>query len=135
MIIETAMVFDVEGQVIHWHQPVGCTSCRIPDSRELWDILWEHRMVLGGLAHTHPGTGMQWPSKTDITTFAAVEAGLGKRLVWPIVGETRLDFYSYNKAQGNYEPNHNAYWEYGKKPGWNRNIQSLLHKTRGSDYG
>jgi len=49
------------------------------------DFALENRENLGGIAHTHPWHGDSWPSGTDITTFAAVEAALGRRLVWPIV--------------------------------------------------
>jgi hypothetical protein len=84
-MIETAMVFDLDGNVIHWHCPQGRSGGWIPDSRSLWDILWENRENLGGIAHTHPWHGEPAPSGTDVTTFAAIEAALGKRLVWPIV--------------------------------------------------
>jgi len=84
-MIETALVFDLDGNVIHWHLPPGRSGGWIPDSRNLWDILWENRERLGGVAHTHPWNGSASPSGTDITTFAACEAALGRRLVWPIV--------------------------------------------------
>lgn len=84
-MIETAMVFDLDGNAIHWHLPPGRSGGWIPDSRNLWDVLWENRDRLGGVAHTHPWHGPAGPSGTDVTTFAAIEAALGKRLVWPIV--------------------------------------------------
>jgi hypothetical protein len=54
----------------------------LPDSRELWDVLWAHRHELDGFAHSHPGMGRPGPSGTDLSTFAAIESGLGKRLNW-----------------------------------------------------
>lgn len=84
-MIETAVVFDKEGHLIHWHEPHGRTGGSLPDSRSLWDVLWENRENLGGVAHTHPWKGSPDPSSTDLSTFAAVEASLGQRLVWPIV--------------------------------------------------
>ena len=42
---------------------------------------------LAGVAHSHPGGGIPTPSWEDLTTFAAVEDGLGQRLVWWIVSE------------------------------------------------
>lgn len=78
------MVFDLGGEVIAWHDPQE--SCgAISDSSDLWGCLWEHREDLGGVAHTHPGSGHPAPSGTDLTTFAAIEAGLGLSLDWPIV--------------------------------------------------
>ena len=47
--------------------------------------MWDSRAVLGGIAHSHPGTGIPSPSQEDLTTFAACEAGLGLRLDWWII--------------------------------------------------
>ena len=84
-MIESGVV--VSGSdVLYWHTPEMCTSVSIPDSRELWDVLWEHRKSPAiGFAHTHPGDGIPCPSITDLTTFAAIERGLGRRLLWWIV--------------------------------------------------
>lgn len=84
-MIEVAMVFDDKGKVIHWHLPPGRSGGSIPDTRSLWDVLWENRDRLGGVAHTHPWKGEPWPSSTDVTTFRACEQGLGKLLLWPVV--------------------------------------------------
>jgi hypothetical protein len=83
-MIETALVFDEAGVTLHWHLPAGRSSAAIADSRGLWDVLWRERKRLGGVAHTHPGRGPALPSTIDLTTFAACEAGLGRRLVWVI---------------------------------------------------
>lgn len=80
-MIETAVVIGPEGP-LYWHVPAGRTAGSIPDSRELWDVLWEHRKYLIGVAHTHPGSGIPAPSWTDITTFVAIQKGLGRELVW-----------------------------------------------------
>lgn len=85
MSIETALVFDQEGKTLHWHLPPGRSGGYIPDTQSLWDVIWENRDRLGGVAHTHPWDGEAWPSRTDVTTFSAVEMALGKRLQWPIV--------------------------------------------------
>jgi len=81
-VVEAAAVIDPEGAVLAWHLPPGRTAVSLPDSRSLWSTLWAHRDRLGGLAHTHPGTGRPVPSREDLTTFAACEAGLGLRLDW-----------------------------------------------------
>ena len=82
---EVALVFDPGGKALYWHDPGGASAGALPDSRDLWEVLWSQREKLGGVAHTHPGGGIPGPSHTDLTTWAAVEAALGKRLIWPIV--------------------------------------------------
>ena len=89
-MMESAFVFDVDGVIIHWHLPANRSGGFIPDSRDLWEVLWENREKLGGIAHTHPWNGEPWPSGTDVTTFAACEAALGKRLLWPVVTLDRM---------------------------------------------
>jgi hypothetical protein len=91
-MIEVAMVFDREGRAIFWPAPQGSAGS-IPDDRSLWDVLWENRYNLGGVAHTHPWDCPASPSGTDITTFAAIEAGLGQKLTWPIVTMTHVGFF------------------------------------------
>lgn len=90
MIAEAALVFDKWGVPIYWHTPPDRSAVALPDSRNLWEILWKNREDLGGIAHTHPWHGPTQPSQTDVTTFAGLELGLGKRLVWPIVTFTDI---------------------------------------------
>lgn len=94
-MLETALVFDVEGCELYWHLPVGRTPAYIPDSKTLWDVLWDNRALVGGVAHTHPWSGSINPSAVDITTFAAVESGLGKRLIWPIISLYKVRYFSW----------------------------------------
>lgn len=81
-MIEAGVVVTQVGAA-HWHLPTGRSSVELPDSRYLWDKLWslrdEPRL---GFAHSHPGRGRPVPSHTDLTTFVAVELGLGRRLDW-----------------------------------------------------
>jgi len=86
-MIETGVVIDLQGVPLHWHTPSNRTSVALPDSRDLWDVLWNNRQNLQGFAHTHPGRGLPSPSSEDLTTFAAIEAALGQRLSWWIVNE------------------------------------------------
>jgi hypothetical protein len=80
-----------DNDFIYWHLPENRTGGSLPDSRELWDVLWEHRKdEYLGFAHTHPGAGVPGPSWEDITTFAGVEAGLGRRLRWWIASSDSL---------------------------------------------
>jgi plasmid maintenance system antidote protein VapI len=84
-MMEAAFAFDHNGNVIHWHLPPGRTGGSLPDSRDLWSVMWANRKNLGGVAHTHPWSGRSGPSGTDVTTFSACEKALGKRLLWPII--------------------------------------------------
>jgi hypothetical protein len=86
-MIETAVVVDKDGESIHWHLPPGRSSVSIPDTKDLWDVLWDNRGNLSGVAHSHPGGGIPSPSIEDLTTFAPCEAALGQRLVWWIISE------------------------------------------------
>lgn len=112
MSVEAGVLVDLDCNPIYWHNPAGRTVGSLPDSRELWDVIWEHRERVLGFAHSHPGFGEPGPSYEDVTTFHAVEAALGKRLVWWIttadrfcelcwVGPGRLD---YRKGPALYKP-------------------------------
>lgn len=89
MSIENAVVIGKDGTVIHWHTPEGRTAGHIPDTTELWDVIWKNRDRIRGIAHSHPGRGVPGPSHEDITTFSAIEAALGDRLEWWITSENR----------------------------------------------
>lgn len=82
MSIEAGVLVDLACEPIYWHLPLDRSGGALPDSRPLWDVIWENRERLLGFAHSHPGSGIPGPSHEDVTTFAAVEAALGKRLVW-----------------------------------------------------
>jgi len=89
-MIEAGVVVTGAGAV-YWHLPEGRTGGSLPDSRKLWDVLWELRKEeFLGVAHSHPGSGVPGPSWTDITTFAAIELGLGRRLTWWITSSDRV---------------------------------------------
>lgn len=103
-MIETALVFDKNGKTIHWHEPHGRNGGALPDSRDLWDVLWENRDRLGGVAHTHPWEGETGPSQTDLTTFDAVERALGRQLLWPVVSFTHVTYVVRNPLYGQGSP-------------------------------
>ena len=75
------MLIRNDGHILKVYNP-GVSYAFLPDSRSLWDEIWDNRHNLLGVAHTHPGSGPPWPSLTDLTTFHAVENGLGRDLVW-----------------------------------------------------
>ncbi len=73
----------------------------IPDLRERWETIWEHRNEITEIVHTHPGNFLGF-SHEDLTTMQAVEAGTGRKFAWSIVtaegfltrnekGDTRRD--------------------------------------------
>ena len=83
-MMETGAVINTNGEVIHWHLPPGRSGGSLPDSRELWDVLWKAHCegTLAGFAHSHPGSGVPHPSNEDTSTFVAIEAALGRSLSW-----------------------------------------------------
>lgn len=87
---EAGVVIGKAGEPIFWHLPPGRTSGAIPDTRLLWDVLWDRREFIAGFAHSHPGSGVPCPSSTDLSTFAAIESALGTRLQWWITSSNRL---------------------------------------------
>jgi hypothetical protein len=94
-MLEAAVVFNTEGEAIYWHLPEDRSGGYIPDNRDLWEVLWTNRETLGGVAHTHPWKGPAVPSTTDLTTFAAIEEALGKRLLWPLITFTNCIFLKW----------------------------------------
>jgi proteasome lid subunit RPN8/RPN11 len=89
-MLEVGVLIGLDGSPIFWHEPPERTAVSLPDSRKLWDVIWENRKTISGFAHSHPGSGIPCPSEEDITTFAAIEAGLGTRLNWWITSSDRM---------------------------------------------
>lgn len=86
-MIETGVVVSTYHEPIFWHEPGGRSSGALPDSRTLWDVLWQANRDgwLSGFAHTHPGGGMPGPSQEDLSSFVAIENAIGRPLNWWIV--------------------------------------------------
>jgi hypothetical protein len=95
MSIEAGVAIDIEGKAFFWHLPFDRSGGALPDSHSLWEVLWENRKRLGGFAHSHPGSGLPGPSYTDVTTFAAIEAALGRRLDWWICSSDGLALFRW----------------------------------------
>jgi hypothetical protein len=72
------------------------STTRIPDARERWEIIWEHRQEITEIAHSHPGGFLDF-SHEDLTTMEAVEAGTGKTFTWSII--TKNGFLSRRGIQ------------------------------------
>lgn len=124
MSLETAAVIAEDGEVIHWHVPGDRTSVSLPDSQDLWDVIWEHRSRIGGIAHTHPGSGYPSPSNTDVTTFDAIESGLGRRLKWWILSSNNSVLLEWNQKFRRYAFTHST--KFGdEEPDWMGQLRSL----------
>ena len=69
---------------------------RIPDERERWEVIWNHRNEITEIAHSHPGDFLDF-SQEDLTTMQAIEAGTAKSFVWSII--TKHEFLSQKEGQ------------------------------------
>lgn len=98
MSMEVAFLIGTDDSILYEHEPANRSSVALPDSRDLWEVIWENRDKLAGIAHSHPGRGLSWPSSTDASTFSAIEAGLGRELQWWIC--TRESCLLYGKGPG-----------------------------------
>lgn len=98
-MMEAGVLIASDGTPVHWHLPDGRSSGYLPDSRSLWDAIWENRERVLGFAHSHPGFGPPAPSHEDITTFSAVERALGRRLRWWIVSGDCLAVAVWNGSE------------------------------------
>ena len=126
-MMEVGAVIAKDGSVIHWHLPPNRTSVALPDSRDLWAILWENRDRVAGFAHSHPGSGVPGPSYEDVTTFSGVETGLGRRLQWWITSQDRLAEFRWCG------PNLHEYEGWGVQPAqepriWIAELRRLSYK-------
>ena len=81
-MLEAGVLIDLDGNVLFEHTPQGRSVAYLPDSQDLWSAIWESRDRVRGFAHSHPRGGSPTPSHTDVTTFHAIELGLGKKLDW-----------------------------------------------------
>lgn len=92
---ETAVVLTFGLKPILWHKPDGSSGGYIPDSRSFWEFLLANKDRLLGVAHHHPGSGWgaTMASITDTTTFQALELGLGKNLIWPILSQDHMSVF------------------------------------------
>ncbi len=84
MSIEVGVLVGINHHPLFWHEPADASAVQLPDSQSLWHHIWQAHQAkqLLGFAHSHPGAGVPHPSHEDITTFAAIEAALGRALLW-----------------------------------------------------
>lgn len=125
MSLETGVLVAKDGSPILWHVPDGRSAGYLPDSPGLWKTIWDRRNDVMGFAHSHPGSGQPGPSSEDLTTFAAVEAALGRRLVWWITSSDRLIEYNWEDATGTYF-RHNV----KEEPQWLARLRWLSYEQK-----
>jgi hypothetical protein len=65
------------------------SATRVPDSRERWEVIWQHRHEITEIAHSHPGDFLDF-SHEDLTTMEAIEAGTGISFTWSIITKKRF---------------------------------------------
>jgi hypothetical protein len=82
MMREVFFLIDTAGAVILIDE--GRSAVAIADSRTRWEAIWDARDRIGEIAHSHPVGPLAF-SEEDETTFAALEAGLGKALVFSVI--------------------------------------------------
>lgn len=102
MSVEAGVLINKKGLPFYWHEPRDASAVLLPDSERLWSVIWQHRKRVKGFAHSHPGKGTPAPSHTDLTTFQAIEAALGRRLTWWICSEDELIMVSWYQAGQRY---------------------------------
>jgi hypothetical protein len=121
---EAGVVLGESGEAIYWHLPDDRSGGAIPDSRPLWEVLWENRKVISGFAHSHPGSGVPLPSPMDITTFEAIEKGLGRRLKWWITSQDQL---SYTHHEGGGPTDYVTFRITSEHPAWLDELRRLSY--------
>lgn len=84
-MLESGVLLGIDNKPFYWHLPKDRSGGCLPNSKPLWDIIWENKETITGFAHTHPGKGYPAPSYEDKTTFIAIENALGKHLNWYIL--------------------------------------------------
>jgi hypothetical protein len=120
-VIEAGVVVDLDGAPLHWHLPPGRSGGSLPDSRELWEVIWANRERIAGIAHSHPGRGLPAPSHEDVTTFSAVELALGRRLSWWITSSDRVVVVTWS-GPGSYDY---VIESLDQEPGWVAELRRL----------
>ncbi|OPZ35124.1 MAG: hypothetical protein BWY99_02336 [Synergistetes bacterium ADurb.BinA166] len=88
MAVEAGVLVGLNERPIFWHLPPRAATDRLPDDGKLWSSIWENRENVLGFARSHLGGGVPSPSLEDLTTFRAIEQGLGRKMRWWIVSLT-----------------------------------------------
>jgi hypothetical protein len=91
--------------------------------------MWEGRGNLGAIVHSHPGAGTPTPSHTDVTTFAACEAALGKRIKWGIMSKDQLAWYEWTGPQ-EYDYHLSGLESFDKMSDWQQELHEQSYGRR-----
>jgi hypothetical protein len=121
---EAGVLINLEGEVLYWHLPEDRQSVILPDSPTLWDIIWTNRAYITGFAHSHPGNGWPGPSQMDLTTFKAIEDGIGRNLKWWITSSDHLVVIRRNPDEGEGKPKY-LIRKLDTEPSWVRKLREL----------
>ena len=79
---EVCFLIDRNGEIL-WSD-ASSSPLALPDSRERWEAIWQHRNELVELAHSHP-LGPEQFSAEDTSTMRALDDALGKQLLFSLV--------------------------------------------------
>lgn len=79
---EVCFLIDRNGQLL-WSD-ASSSPLALPDSRERWEAIWQHRHELVELAHSHP-LGPEQFSAEDSSTMRALDDALGRKLLFSLV--------------------------------------------------
>lgn len=126
---EAAIVVGQAGAITLTHVPAGRTAVAIPDAPDLWEHLIEHRDTTVAVAHLHPGAGVPSASREDLTTFDAIERGLGRRLQWWIATSDAVARFSWDERAGRYFRAETMKNAPAAEPTWVPYLRSLGHDT------
>lgn len=130
------LVYEIETstwQPVWWHVPELDNPAYIPDSRVLWEKIWDNRHQILAVAHSHPGSGPPSPSHEDVTTFAAVDAALGKRVLWFITSSDHL-VLCLNTGEGKHDYRTlSGAAVVGQEDGWVANLREISEYKEVSD--
>lgn len=89
-MMEAAVIVGLDGEPLYWHDPPGRTVASLPTSADLVHAMVRFRGQVAGIAHTHPGHGLPYPSGVDMATFIDFDLGRTRKLDWWIASADRL---------------------------------------------
>jgi hypothetical protein len=84
---EVCLLVGRGGEVL-WSD-ASASPVALPDSRARWEAIWERRVELAEIAHSHP-LGPRAFSSEDESTMAALESALGRPLRFSVVAPTGM---------------------------------------------
>lgn len=123
-----ALIHADEESVLCWHLPEGRTSASVPDTRDLLQLLVQHKAQMAGTAHSHPGTGIPGPSWDDITTYAVVEKYLRGRYKHWVVSMDRMVVVTWC-GPGRYDYRV-TFVDHDKEPSWAEELRRVSRASK-----